>query len=802
MWQLKDWGKMQFNEILERLGGGEQQGGGYKTLCPAHPDTNPSLVVTLREDGMVLMHCQSHGCRFEDITAAIGLTAADCRGVEAGEEIVTSQSMGVKPPPSAGQINWLRDFIDEAHNNLSDSALEYAYERWGITAEMASVLKLGYTDRGVSGEWIPYTWSRVPRITCPLYGFDGIPRGIQGRALEPDDVRWCSLKSPPENAWSRFGVLNHDHGENYFQLGEGFGDAGSAYATGTPALLFRGTSMASGVIDTIIAGLRDKVVILAGDNDGAGQHFNQQMGEALTDAGLDVRVLEIPGAVSDVTEWRERDPEAFQREYALALRAAPPFTTTPNTPTPAPTPEPSEYFNTHEGNAQRLIDRMDGTLAFFPEMGRMVYRNGSWGVDKLNVIYHEMTDMIQAMLEEAEELIEFGEAQNNQTLVERGEMLRTFSIRTQNVNNFEAAIKLAEKKTARDFKILDKHKNLLNFKNGTVDLRTGKLKPHDPDDWLTHTLPYNYNPKAECSKFKGFLERIFEDQPEVIPWVNRVCGYAATGETQEQCMIVSVGNGSNGKSVLWNTIGYVLEELTGVVPFSTFEKKGANSSSADLASLQGKRLCLVQEGEANTLLSESVIKRATGGSDRLSARHLYRAQMSFYPEFLIVMSSNSLPRIRGADNGIWRRVRLNHFNQMISDEERNPHLFYELQEEAEGILNWIVKGAISYYEMSGLGDPPVIKEATKQYRHGSDELSGFIGEVIVADPEGKVLGKELMGKYLDWCIEQNVKSWSAQALYNAVSERIVACEKAGSNKGVVLKGIRFATEEDREVMTW
>ena len=97
--------------------------------------------------------------------------------------------------------------------------------------------------------------------------------------------------------------------------------------------------------------------------------------------------------ISDVTEWRERDPEAFQREYALALRAAPPFTPTPNAPVPALTPEPSEYFNTHEGNAQRLIDRMDGTLAFFPEMGRMVYRNGSWGVDKLNVIYHEMTDM-------------------------------------------------------------------------------------------------------------------------------------------------------------------------------------------------------------------------------------------------------------------------------------------------------------------------------------------------------------------------------------------------------------------------
>ena len=284
---------------------------------------------------------------------------------------------------------------------------------------MASVLKLGYTDRGVSGEWIPYTWSRVPRITCPLYGFDGIPRGIQGRALEPDDVRWCSLKTPPENAWSRFGVLNHDHGENYFQLGEGFGDAGSAYATGTPALLFRGTSMASGVIDTIIAGLRDKVVILAGDNDGAGQHFNQQMGEALTDAGLEVRVLEIPGAVSDVTEWRERDPEAFPREYALALRAAPPFSSDVVDARPA-LPDDDDEYNTHMGNARRLIEYMNGTLAFFAEKGAMVFRGGYWRLDKLNITLNAFTDVIAQMIEHAELLIEEGEATGNNNLIDRG----------------------------------------------------------------------------------------------------------------------------------------------------------------------------------------------------------------------------------------------------------------------------------------------------------------------------------------------------------------------------------------------
>ena len=792
---------MQFNEILERLGGGEQQGSGYLTLCPVHGDTNPSLVVTLREDGLVMMHCRSHGCCFEDIAAAIGLTAADFRDVEAGEEIVTSQSMGVKPPPSADQINWLRSFIDDAHAEFNKSltlpnpALEYAYERWGITAEMGIALKLGYTDTDVSGEWIPFPWSMVPRITVPLYGFDGVPRGVQGRALEAHDIRWCSLTTPPENAWSRFGCLLHDHGDDYVQLGEGGGDALTAYATGTSAVFLRGTSLAVGAKDQIIAGLRDKVVILAGDTDTAGQNFNQQMGEALTEAGLDVRVLQIPGAVSDVTEWREKDPEAFPMEYALALRAAPPFSSDGADARPA-LPDEDDEYNTHMGNARRLIEYMNGTLAFFAEKGAMVFRGGYWQLDKLNITLNAFTDVIAQMIEHAELLIEEGEATGNNNLIDRGEARRNFAIRSQNGNNIREAIKLAEQYSSRDFELLDNHKHLLNFKNGTVNLKNGQIKDHDPDDWLTHCLPYNYDPDAECSLWEKTLQEVFEDKPNVIPWVNRYMGYIATGETREHCLLVCVGKGANGKSVVWNTLSDLLKPLRGVLPMTAFERKPAGSSSADMASLQGKRLCLVQEGEANKFMDEATIKRAAS-DDEISARALYKDQMSFKPAFKIVMASNSEPRIRGADEGIWRRMRLLKFERFFAPEERNQYLINELKEEAEGILAWIIRGSIEWYA-NGLQDPVEITSATANYRTTSDELAGFINMVVVEDSESSVNGNDLYLKYMDWAVDENIKAWSRTAFYNAVVERINGCQKSDYRKGVLMKGIRFATEQDLE----
>ena len=322
-----------FVDIINRLGGGErdgENGDGYVCLCPAHPDTNPSLRITLKEDGRVLMTCRSHGCSFHDVVAAIGMTPADFRDVEAGDDIVTSSASGAKAPPNALQIGWLRNFIDEAAGRYADSpAAQYAEQRWGITEAQAAILRLGFTDTGVAGEFVPYPWGTVGRVVVPLYGFDGVPRGAQGRALTEADPKWCSLLTPPENAWARLGVLSHDTGDDYVQLGEGPGDGLTAYAAGTTAVFLRGTAMAKGATDTVVAGLRDMVTILAGDADRAGRNFNITMGTALTDAGLDVRVLDLPDGIGDVADWKTADPAAFPRAYAVALRGAAPFDPAP-----------------------------------------------------------------------------------------------------------------------------------------------------------------------------------------------------------------------------------------------------------------------------------------------------------------------------------------------------------------------------------------------------------------------------------------------------------------------------------------
>jgi hypothetical protein len=49
---------------------------GWKSLCPAHEDKNPSLSITEGTDGKILLHCQA-ACHLEAITEALGIKTKD-----------------------------------------------------------------------------------------------------------------------------------------------------------------------------------------------------------------------------------------------------------------------------------------------------------------------------------------------------------------------------------------------------------------------------------------------------------------------------------------------------------------------------------------------------------------------------------------------------------------------------------------------------------------------------------------------------------------------------------------------------
>lgn len=306
------------------------------------------------------------------------------------------------------------------------------------------------------------------------------------------------------------------------------------------------------------------------------------------------------------------------------------------------------------------------------------------------------------------------------------------------------------------YEVFDTNPWLLNVKNGTVDLRTGELRPHNPADMLMKQSPYNYVPDAQCPKWLGVLHtamggRSPEAAAEMVAYLQRVFGYAATGNTGEQCYFEFWGNGFNGKSTVVEIVGKVLGNDYTVNPrASLITAKSGESHPTEIANLFGKRMAMVSETDAGKHLNEALIKEMTGKT-RLAGRRMREDFWEFSITHKLFVDTNHQLTIRSQDNGIWRRPRPVHFKATLPENCRNNYSFQDdiLAEEGEGILAWLVEGALEWQKL-GLADPLEVAEGVKRQREDSDAVGLFLGEMCEFVDGEWITKRRLHELYYEW----------------------------------------------------
>ncbi len=271
-----------------------------------------------------------------------------------------------------------------------------------------------------------------------------------------------------------------------------------------------------------------------------------------------------------------------------------------------------------------------------------------------------------------------------------------------------------------------------------------------------------YDPEATAPKFRAFLDLILPDT-SVQLFVQRWMGYCLTGDTGQQRLVIAIGSGANGKTTLFDLLQEVLGDYASTVDIKTFlhdERRRGGDATPDLARLPGQRLVLAAEPEAGDRISETMVKTITGG-DRLVARGLYSEPFEFAPSFKLIVLSNVRPTIRGQDEGIWRRITLVPFEQVIPPEQRRPknEVIAELLTERAGILNWMLDGLLMFRE-EGLAIPEKIRAATNDYRAENDAVGQFVTAATEPDSQGRVSATRLYGLYCDWCKANAIEPWS------------------------------------------
>ena len=135
----------------------------------------------------------------------------------------------------------------------------------------------------------------------------------------------------------------------------------------------------------------------------------------------------------------------------------------------------------------------------------------------------------------------------------------------------------------------------LNTPQGVVDLTTGRIRPHIPEDYFTKITAVG--PRGDCPRFRAFLERITGGDGELVSYLQRVLGYGLTGLIREHALFFGYGTGANGKSVLLSTVAGLLGDYHKTAPIETFTATNGDRHPTDLASLRGARLVTATETE-------------------------------------------------------------------------------------------------------------------------------------------------------------------------------------------------------------
>ncbi|NPV89222.1 MAG: DNA primase [Firmicutes bacterium] len=338
---------------------------------------------------------------------------------------------------------------------------------------------------------------------------------------------------------------------------------------------------------------------------------------------------------------------------------------------------------------------------------------------------------------------------------------------------------------------LDANQWLFNAANGTIDLRTGDIRPHDPKDLITKMSDVEYDPAADCPRFEKFIREIMNDDEEMVSFLQRMFGSSLAGAIKENVFFIFWGNGKNGKTTLIETFRMAIgDDYAKQTPTSTLLRKRNDSIPIDVARLKGARFVTAVEADQGRRLDEAVIKQFTG-RDRLPGRHLYGELFEFDAQFKLVLTTNHKPIIAGNDNGIWRRVLLVPFEVTISDDKLDLDLPEKLKKELPGILNWAIKGCLSWQE-HGLNPPAKVLAATNKYRAEMDDIGEFIMDCCEEGRNYREKAAVLFEHYGKWCRDNGEEPLSQKLFGMNLSNRGYESSRSGGVN--IWKGLRIKAE--------
>ena len=337
----------------------------------------------------------------------------------------------------------------------------------------------------------------------------------------------------------------------------------------------------------------------------------------------------------------------------------------------------------------------------------------------------------------------------------RVEALKTHYHRSNHTSRVTSMLREARGKPGMQMQTgeFDRDPWLFNCTNGTVDLRTGELREHRREDYLTLASEVAYVPDAQHDVWTRFLFETTGGDAELCAYMQHAAGYSLTGSTREKVLFFGYGPTDAGKGTFVDALLSAMGEYGKVADFGTFLDRRDHPGGArdDLADLRGARLVVSQEMKQGEKLAEGLVKTLTGG-EQVKARHLYQEGFTFRPAFKLWLMANDPPQVRDDDEALWNRMRRIPFQYRVPPHLVDPSIKATFQDDPEArsaVLAWMVAGCLAW-QREGLATPASVAASTATYRREMDPLAEWIEECCVVAEDVWTVSAELWQNYETW----------------------------------------------------
>jgi putative DNA primase/helicase len=289
---------------------------------------------------------------------------------------------------------------------------------------------------------------------------------------------------------------------------------------------------------------------------------------------------------------------------------------------------------------------------------------------------------------------------------------------------------------------------LLGTPGGTVDLRTGTLRPATPADRITRQAGSAPNASAACPLWLTFLKEATGGDADMVRFLQQWAGYSLTGDTREHALVFVYGPGGNGKSVFLNVLTGILGDYATTAAMDTFTASKGDKHPTEVAMLRGARLVTASETEEGKAWAESRIKQLTGG-DPISARFMRQDFFTYTPQFKLTIVGNHKPVLRNVDDAAKRRFNIVPFTRKPANPDRE--LEAKLRAEWPAILSWMIAGCLDW-QKNGIARPASVVEATDAYFSDQDLFAQWLDDECDVEPENTHKWEATSTLYASWSI--------------------------------------------------